>query len=156
MKCHPTTSRLIELTLRFACTLVLAVCALGCSNSEPRFEMKGQITLNGKPLENATLIFTPKRKGQVVAAIVVHGTFTVPQAIGPTLGEYSVRVNPLDGHGDPESFVTHSKVGKNQQVIPKTYQGDGKLSVSVTGTPGETLLLELFSGATQSHGALRQ
>lgn len=128
--------------------------ALGCSPSEPRFELNGQVTLDGVPLENATLILTPKGKGQVVAATVTQGVFSVPQAIGPTLGDYSVRINPFDGHDDPESFASHTKAGKKKQLIPKIYQGDGKLVVSVKGTPGETFLLELFSGATKSQGAM--
>lgn len=134
--------------------IVYSLGALGCSPSEPRFELNGQITLDGIPLENATLILTPKGKGQVVAASVTQGVFSVPQTLGPTPGDYFVRINPLDGHDDPESFVAHTKAGKKKQRIPKIYQSDGKLVVSVTGTPGETFLLELFSGATKSQGAM--
>ena len=63
-------------------------------------------------------------------------------------------VEPEILFGDPESFVAHTKAGKKKQRIPKIYQSDGKLVVSVTGTPGEKFLLELFSGATKSQGAM--
>ena len=125
--------------------LILLASVIGCSNTEPRFELNGEVTLDGVPLENATLILTPKGKGQAVAANIVDGKFQVPENLGPTRGEYDVRINPLDGNDDPESFVANARSGKKKQLIPKEYQSDGKLTVSVMGTPGESFQLELKS-----------
>lgn len=127
--------------------LILLASAVGCSNSEPRFELKGEVTLDGVPLENATLILTPKGKGQAVAANIVDGKFQVPENLGPTLGDYHARINPLDGNDDPESFIANARSGKKKQLIPKEYQSDGKLTVSVKGTPDEAFQLELKSSA---------
>lgn len=130
----------------FICLGLLSTLSLfGCSKAEQRIELKGEVTLDGTPLENVTLILTPKGKGQVVAATVVAGKFHVPKQLGPTVGDYFVRVNPLDGNDDPASFLAHAKAGKKKQLIPNWYQSDGKLSVSVTGSPGESFLLELKS-----------
>jgi hypothetical protein len=127
--------------------LVLIASFVGCSESDRRFEFKGQVKLDGAPLQKATLILTPKGSGQAVAASILDGKFEVPENLGPTAGYYDVRINPLDGSDDPESFLTHARDGKNKQRIPKAYQKDGNLSVSIQGTPGETFTFELKSSA---------
>lgn len=125
--------------------LVSMLANFGCSKAEERMEWKGEITLDGIPLENVTLILTPKGKGQVVAATVVAGKFYVPKPLGPTPGVYSVRINPVDGNDDPVSLVAGLKAGKKKQLIPKSFQSDGKLSVSVTGPPGKSYQFDLKS-----------
>jgi hypothetical protein len=47
------------------CALVLVlVCLIGCKKSDPRkaglVPAGGTITYNGSPLDNATIVFTPK------------------------------------------------------------------------------------------------
>jgi hypothetical protein len=130
--------------------LILLATLVGCSGSERRFELKGEITLDGAPLENATLILTPKGKGPAVAAIVVDGKFQVLENFGPTLDDYDVRINPLDGNDDPACFVANARAGKKKQLIPREYQSDGNLTVSIKGSPGETFKLDLKSSAQLS------
>lgn len=126
--------------------LVLCNCIFGfngCKKSEPKFPFDGEVTLDGQPLDSVTLILTPKGKGQAVAASVVGGTFTVPATNGPTAGDYSVRINPLDGNDSPEIHVRAANSSKKKRLVPMKYQTDGKLSVTVTGKPGEKFQLVL-------------
>ena len=127
--------------------LLLIASIVGCSDSDQRFEFEGQVTLDGAPLEKATLILTPKGSGQAVAASILEGKFEVPRNLGPKAGHYDVRINPLDGSDDPETFLANAREGKSKQRIPNAYQKDGNLSVSIPGSPGETFTFELKSSA---------
>ena len=129
----------LGLLLLYSCTLGFS----GCKKAEPKFPFNGEVTLNGQPLDNVTLILTPKGKGQAVAASVTEGKFSVPATFGPTAGAYSVRVNPIDGNDSPELHVKAVASGKKKRLVPMKYQTDGKLSVTVTGEPGEKFQLAL-------------
>lgn len=143
---HPAYGKLFAGALAHL-TVVSIFLFTGCTDAERRIELKGEITLDGEPLENATLILTPKGQGKAVAATIEAGKFHLAKDLGPTLGEYHVQINPLDGDDNPESFIAHSKAVKKKQFIPKAYQSGGTLTISVTGAPGELFHLELKSAS---------
>lgn len=130
--------------IAFLCAFTTTLLT-GCGPTERRVPLQGEITLDGQPLVSATLILTPKGEGQVVAASIIEGKFKLPRQFGPRPGDYLVRINPIDGNDDPQTFVTNAKAAKKKQLIPKEYQCDGKLSVTISGKPDENLLLELNS-----------
>jgi hypothetical protein len=138
---HITRFKQLALVLLCSCFIGLS----GCTQSEPKFPFEGELTLDGQPLDNVTLILTPKGKGQSVAVSVAGGTFTLPAAIGPSAGVYSIRVNPMDGNDSPEIHVKAATGSKKKRLVPMKYQTDGKLSVTVTGKPGEKFQLVLKS-----------
>ena len=135
------STNIAKLGLVLLCTCIIGIN--GCSRSEPKFPFNGEVTLDGLPLDNVTLILTPKGKGQAVAGSVTEGKFSVPATFGPTAGAYSVRVNPIDGKDSPELHVKAVASGKKKRLVPMKYQTDGKLSVTVTGEPGEKFQLAL-------------
>ena len=128
------------------CLLAMTICT-GCSPAElPRYAVEGQVTLDGKPVNGASIIFTPQGAGLAAAADIVDGHFALPENVGPTAGEFSVRINPHDpeleaAQADPSLLVkAHRKPS-----IPKVYRSDGRLSATITSQPMEPLVFQLTS-----------
>lgn len=119
----------------------------GCTDGGPRrYPLRGSVQLDGKPVNNATIIFTPKGRGLAAAGEIINGKFTLAADVGPTQGEFNVRINPLEAEmqeveGEPAAFVRSNR----QARIAKIYQRDGKLFTTVTGEPDQTVEFELSS-----------
>ena len=99
----------IVLRAGLLCPLLAATFALaGCGSSEPipeteRTDITGTITLDGKPLAEAEILFVPlegdQRKGTMLAFSDADGKYSMPQV---AFGEYQVRVDrQVDGGPNP-------------------------------------------------------
>jgi hypothetical protein len=141
--------RFTVVTSRWTWTSIsLAVSTLGfcgCSDAEHRrCAIIGQVTLDGQPVQDATIIFTPKGEGLAAAASIVDGSFLMTEQNGPTRGDFGVRINPqaaelaeVEGHAAPLA----PKNGRPK--IPQVYQRDGKLTATITGQADQSLRFEL-------------
>lgn len=124
---------------------MLILC--GCSNSQDqRYAVSGKVTLDGQPVQDATIIFTPKGEGLAAAASIVDGSFSLTEENGPTQGEFGVRINPKEAEmeeleSDPPQPIRNSR----RLRIPKVYQRDGKLTATVSDQADQSLTFELFS-----------
>ena len=84
--------------------LVIALCSLGCGQSGlPVKYVKGVVTLDGAPLEGATVIFSPKASKGMVAAgrTQTDGSFTLnaqgaKPGTGTTAGDYNVTISKVE------------------------------------------------------------
>jgi hypothetical protein len=88
----------IKLTSYFAFIVAVATSA-GCGGGDglPRKAISGKVTLDGQPLEDATISFQPAGGGETTsaAAQVSAGSFSVSQADGLVPGKYRVSVSAL-------------------------------------------------------------
>lgn len=124
--------------------LLVCVMISGCSESETsRFPIRGTVTLDGKPVTNATIIFTPKAEGLASAAVIEDGQFSILAQHGPTAGEFRVRINPVEPEVE-ESAASPARASRLHK-IPIGYQREGKLSVTVHGQPDQSLDIKLSS-----------
>lgn len=81
--------------IRWISPLLLAV-VFGCGQGNPlgRQAVNGQVTLDGAPLDQGTVSFSPESKGSVGGgATVKNGEFSIPAAQGLPPGKYVVRIN---------------------------------------------------------------
>ncbi len=117
----------------------------GCTDKSPqRIAVSGTVTLDTKPLNNATVILTPIGPGLAAAAVVENGKFVMTEESGPTIGEFHVRINPMEA--EMEAINPAEPVRDNQRpTVPKVYQRDGKLRATITADPNQQLELKLFS-----------
>ena len=84
--------------------LVIALCSLGCGQSGLPVEyVEGVVTLDGAPLEGATVIFSPKASEGMVAAgrTQTDGSFTLnaqgaKPGTGTTAGDYNVTISKVE------------------------------------------------------------
>ena len=136
LSCHHT---------HFCLTLfsTLALFATGCGQSGPAVEyVKGVVTLNGTPLEGATVFFSPKGSGGIGAAGMTQpdGSFTLnakgaKPGAGTAAGDYSVTVTKVEmpefpniteddpRYGTPEHDRLNQEAGraKPKAIVPEKY-----------------------------------
>jgi hypothetical protein len=81
---------------------MIVVALAGCGGDEPfeRYEITGQVSYQGKPVENGSIVFEPQASAGNLAPTaygkIEGGEFTTPKEQGPTKGAYLVRVNGVD------------------------------------------------------------
>ncbi|MGI9474120.1 MAG: hypothetical protein ACR2NZ_21445 [Rubripirellula sp.] len=119
-------------------TLSIAAFALllsGCDSDPPeaRLAVRGQVTLDGKPLNQVSVRFVPKGEERGSAARVENGKFTMNQSNGPTAGDFIIVISPLELEFDQAmSAITagqHDPLGTSR--IPTRYQRPGYLTACV-------------------------
>lgn len=114
-------------------TLSVFACLItGCGPQGPQpVALSGNVTLDGKPVENATIILTPKRTGRAAAASIVRGKYSFTETDGPLPGEFDVRINPNEGEIEEIAPAEVSQANRRPR-IPRVYQLPGKLTASVS------------------------
>lgn len=121
---------------RFAMTglLVLATGAVGCDGASERVSVGGVVTLNGRPVNFATIVFEPQEEEDIKAkALVIGGRFEVVAGRRPTPGQYNVRFI----ESEPEFNVLAAARRRGRTVvpiatpIPPRYQEARTLTVTV-------------------------
>lgn len=78
-----------------ACSLLL-LAVIGCGKADsgpPRFVLEGTVTLDGNPLDGATITFLPTNlKNRPSGGPISHGKYSVPQGQGANAGEHRVEI----------------------------------------------------------------
>lgn len=115
----------------------LALALVGCGGGPVPVE--GKVTMNGKPLAGATVVFIPVSGGPEAGAQTdtdgdFHLTGTKAEGIAP--GEYRVTVSKKDwppGVTPPDpTKMTFASVQQKQQVVPLKYTVQDKTPLRVT------------------------
>ncbi len=122
---------------------VLTLFASGCGQSGPAVEyVQGVVTLDGTPLEGATVFFSPKGSGGIGAAGMTQsdGSFTLnvkgaQPGAGTAVGDYSVTVTKVEmpefpniteddpRYGTPEHDRLNQEASraKPKVIVPEKY-----------------------------------
>jgi hypothetical protein len=143
-----TQSRISERFSRCAGLISMAVtlCTfVGCADKSPqRMAVSGTVSLDTKPVGNATIVFTPIGHGLAAAAVIENGNFAMTEENGPTIGEFHVRINPMEA--EIEQVNPTELSGANRRpLVPKIYQREGKLRATISAEPNQKLEFKLLS-----------
>ena len=124
----------------------LALTALvGCEKSElVRISISGTVTLDNKPVENASIIFTPLGSGLAAAGTIRNGQFSIGKESGPTAGQFHVRINPTEAEIE-QVKASDLKQASRQPKIPLVYQRDGKLKATIVDKNDQRYDFKLLS-----------
>lgn len=100
---------------------------VGCERTARSVSAEGKVTLDNKPLANATVMFTPTKAngpGPFVGTTDNEGRFALQQAEtsrpGAVPGEYCVLIATVKS--DPNSEATQQK----KEVVPNEYRSGAK------------------------------
>jgi hypothetical protein len=121
--------------LRIAARLSIAmVCLAAMSGCEPAPRaVEGRVTLDGKPLNEAVILFVPLAKGRKkTGGVIVDGKFHLAAINGLHSGEYRVEIAdnpPLDSHRARPHAAAHKSTATQRRVIPPIYSTDSPLRV---------------------------
>jgi len=149
--------------------LLALTLALGCGGGGPVVEkVTGVVTLDGKPVEGATVTFVPGAGGLFASGLTAtDGTFTLNTAApgatpggGAVSGEYQVAIlklnstagrttdDPNDPNYDPLASVSENPNAPKKQtyLVPRAYGDASTSGLRATVKKGEnTLKFELDS-----------
>ncbi len=84
--------------------LFAAGLLLGCADDNPlnRQAVSGQITLDGVPLDQGTIEFSPQEKGSTSSgALIKDGNYEIEELKGLPPGEYLVRIFSAEAQEGP-------------------------------------------------------
>jgi hypothetical protein len=124
-------------------TLVLAALVVsGCGDSGPkRYEISGNVTLKGSPIEEGIIQFEPMDKGPTMSgASVLKGKYFIPRDKGLAAGKYRVSLYAGDGtSGEGMAGITATADPKP----PKGFRGKGIERVPPEYNTKSTLVREV-------------
>jgi hypothetical protein len=109
------------------------VALVGCGGGEvPRAAVSGNVTLDGKPLEEGVILFTPLAEGPSAGGEIHQGKDQLPEERGPSPGKYRVEIRAYRGTG---KMVTDEVSGTTSEVkvsiVPPRYNNKSTLEADV-------------------------
>ena len=117
----------------------LAACLLagvsGCGGDAiDRVAISGEVTLDGGPLDDASITLVPVGQGPSAGAEISEGSFAIERSVGPSPGKYRVEIRAYRGTGQqiPDSDNPGQMTEATEQIIPGRYNDDTELEVEVT------------------------
>ena len=118
-------------TLLLACLVSLASCGPSAGAA-----VTGQVTLDGSPLDDATITFVPLAGGQRQAAwaTIRGGRFVIPASNGLGTGQFRVEIRALRSGGD-KTHQNDPTLVSAKEVVPSKYNSHSELIVDIK--PGE-------------------
>ena len=113
-----------------------AACLSGCgSGGVRRVEVSGEVTLDGQPLDNASVLFSPTGKGPSAGGKIEAGTFRIERSRGPRPGPYRVEITAYRPTGQrvvADPSMPDEMVDVTKQIIPACYNQQSELEVELS------------------------
>ena len=121
--------------------------SFACSESVTGEAVSGTVTLNGEPLEEGQILFTPLQAGQAANAEIKAGRYEIPENRGPSPGKYRVEIRAYEDTGQTErDEVTGSAEPILKPIVPPRDNRDSELEAEVVEGGENTFDFELQSG----------
>jgi hypothetical protein len=125
-------------------TLLGLLCLSGCDQAK-RGGVGGQVKLDGKPVEEGTITFSPSTAGQDLAAwsAVRDGKYSIPSEAGPGVGVCRVEIRAMRSTGKKNPYYDPKLGGlepefETEQIVPKRYNSESELTADIK--PGDNVL----------------
>lgn len=120
------------------CLLILAI-TIGCQQSaDGRLAISGEVTLDGKPLKEGYIRFTPQGAGTSASGIISDGKYSLVASKGVARGQYRVVITSEVETGrefpDPDSPDT-MMMKETRSIIPVRYNSQSELELNVQEAP---------------------
>jgi hypothetical protein len=79
----------------------VAICCLGCSSDDGRAEVRGQVMVDGQPLERGSIDFFPIEgtAGPTAGGVIENGQYHLPAGKGPAVGRNRVEIHGVKKTG---------------------------------------------------------
>lgn len=116
------------------CQLVVGLLVLsGCGGSgTDRETVSGAVTLDGKPLETGSILFTPEGPGSTAGGEIENGQYNLSRELGLSPGSYRVQIQSWRPTGrtirDAASGETFEDL---VSIIPPRYNERSELKVTI-------------------------
>ena len=135
MKMTGTTHVLFPLGVLISLAACLLAVVSGCGGDAiDRLAVSGEVTLDGQPLDDASITLVPVGQGPSAGAEISEGSFAIERSVGPSPGKYRVEIRAYRGTGEqiPDDDAPGEMTEQTEQIIPRRYNRDTELEVEVT------------------------
>ena len=126
------------------CSVTFLPLVVGCGKSAiNRADVSGEVKLDGKPLEEGTIRFTPCAgvKGSVAGGSIKNGRYRFTGTKGVTIGENKVEI-----HAFQDTGKTYQPYGSGTSSVPQIID-----RVAPRFNKKSTLIAEVKSGENTLH-----
>jgi len=143
---------------REAAAGMILMTAVGCGGEavkdHPRVSVSGTVTLDGKPLDKAVILFIPfpDVAGPTASAGISEGKFQLSTETGPVAGRHRVQIESTDTGGiapDDEAAAAEIAAGKRKLAksvrIPAIYNTRSKLEKTIAADSPNEFTFELVT-----------
>lgn len=111
--------------------LLLLPLSTGCKPTTPRYGIEGEVTLDGKPLDQSTILLVPRSSdAQRVSGAIQQGKFVIPSEVGAVAGEFDVLFSSMQPDLE-EARHAHPKLGKAGAKLPQRYAKPSGLTIRI-------------------------
>jgi hypothetical protein len=129
-------------SLTYAPICFTALVLVGCSKSHEleTAEVRGIVTLDGKPVESGGILFMPPRGRAATAIIAPDGSYrmtTYHDGDGAIVGKHAISVFPRYGATEDEIVPTSAR------PIPQRYHNSGSSGLEADVKAGQVNVVEL-------------
>jgi len=121
--------------------MAIAWCPViaGCSYGPPRAAVKGEVTLDGRPLRQGVIRFVPldDGAGPKYSLPISNGEFAAPASAGPAAGRHTIEIDSTDNGGyapdDEEAIAKLKAARKRIKVVrvPRRYNKQSELTADL-------------------------
>lgn len=127
------------------CAGVLLLSGCGGERIE-RCSVSGSVRLDGQPLAEGTILFSPQAQGPSAGGEIRDGVFTLSEQEGPSPGPYLVEINAYRPTGKTErDAATGETITLAESIIPPRYNRNSTLTVEVKAGEENRFEFELQS-----------
>ena len=140
-----------SMALRLVFLVVLGMASSGCSGSGdelPREPVSGTVSLDGEPVADGMIQFTPSGgSGVGGGARIQAGSFSILRESGLVPGSYQVSINAAASPAAEPSKSAVPKKGAQlaRELIPAKYNSQTKLAVDIKKGGASDLKFDLQS-----------
>jgi hypothetical protein len=123
------------------CLLSMAVVISGCKSEKKRYPVQGQISFQGKPVLEGSIMFHPLNpaEGFLEGSLISDGKYLVPADKGLLEGKYQVLITAPDYKGKrPDPKSAPGAVFQVKELLPEIYNTKSTLTVEVTSQKPNT------------------
>jgi hypothetical protein len=116
------------------CLFLLAGCGAATQAS-----VSGKVTLDGAPLDDATISFVPTSGGQRSAAwsTIQAGQYTIAEKDGLREGPYRVEIRALRSTGEKTNPIDPTLPAQSKEALPARYNSRSELAATIK--PGSNI-----------------
>ena len=138
------------------CAVALVLVCLGCSPGDTlgRKAMSGRVTVDGAPVPNGSIEFSPMSPNGVSSGAVIRsGSYSIESKDGLPPGKYRVSIRGTEGNNfkaSPGKMPGDEEMPATKELVPSDWNADGKHNIEVKGEGSNVFN---FSIETKGEGA---
>ena len=146
MKFAVTLGGIVEMTdIKFTWLILFLIVTIGCERYEGprRGAVHGEVTLDGVPIKEGTIVFTPTggNKGSVAGGSIQDGQYAIDEPSGPVVGLNMIAISAFKKTGrkfaEPPPSPPGTMTDETVEAVPPRYNVNSELTSDIVSGDNE-------------------